>query len=116
MVIGYYVAKEIVKDIASDYIHAAFDSLKENEDDRAKEIGVVRDVMCEMIALETSSFFSLEKTQKQLKKILEKHEWDNSFINGVNSDITAGYNLGIDVLMEMIGNYLNVLEENRKKV
>lgn len=112
---GYYIAIDIIKHIHSDYWQSVSSFEHSGEDDEKlfapeMNLDIMRRLVCTMAALRASSFSNLAKAQNKLREILDKYEYE---VDDINADIVAGYNLGMDMLMEEASQYIQKLEHKR---
>ena len=59
------------------------------------------DFMFKIVSVEINPFSTPKIAKKQLKEILEKYEYDDDFIEGINDDMAIGYAVAVDIIKRM---------------
>ena len=59
------------------------------------------DFMFKIVSVEINPFSTPKIAKKQLKEILEKYEYDDDFIEGINDDMAIGYAVAVNIIKRM---------------
>lgn len=57
--------------------------------------------MFKIVSVEINPFSTPKAAKRQLKEILEKYEYDDDFIEGINDDMAIGYAVAVDIIKRM---------------